>query len=246
MSNIRFVRLSRTPGSDHFVVFHEDERIGYIHSHYESVTNTDVILERRFDDNFIDEILALTADLCETCSNEDFIYKIFYGEEIRSGSNIIDHDLMPPTKKDLNSLEEKISSFKGKHDRAAGHLLESISREYLIKLGFNVESGTDKQDHSKIDIVGKKDDVILPVQVKRGDISKKEIDLCINKMRDCDEILKSIEGGNKVIYGFIAKRFPNGSSMLRLYLERKFSSNIIFITHDEIIQCIPKYRHALS
>lgn len=243
---ISFSKITRTSGSDLYFIYLNKVWIGAIHAHFSTVATVAILIEGEFDKDFYETVREYACDLCGVIGVEDVIYTIYKVSEIEFGSNIVDHDEFPVTRKEFKELSKMISRQHGAHQSARSKISEHAVRDYFSNNGYIVEMSTPDQDHKKIDLICYNDKHVLPTQVKSGNISLQEIVGCLEAMRVEGRVLDLSNQGREIIYTFSAKTFPKKMNIEKIHLENKFKCKILFILQEEIVEVEKKYKQSLK
>ena len=91
MENVRFERQYRTPNSEGYLIFQDEDRLGRLDLHYTStVVYGTMVVERELEEDDLldlienaDDSLVLSADV----PREDFVVTVYQGREIGSYSD---------------------------------------------------------------------------------------------------------------------------------------------------------------
>jgi len=240
--SVNFLRQVRTENSEVWLIDLNENRLGILHLHLTTFVNGDVILTKKITENQLQLILNEIEDkiVSSIHPREDFIFSVFQAKEIGSYSDIVDHDLSVPTKRDLNEHKKLINNVLAKYQDARGQLSEHVVKEYFSKLGYQTSKASSKYDALKVDIIAENEEFIIFCQVKLGKISKQtihEISECISKIHTNEK---------KKIIGIVADSFPIDIELIKDKLETKFEIKIWTIFKNQILSELPEYKRTLK
>lgn len=108
----------------------------------------------------------------------------------------------------IHTLEASFRKYTGRAEQALGHLSELAVKAYYESKGYHIRETTPEIDQRyKTDLVGERPDEVLMIQVKKGQISTREI---LDVFSRACELLDSIEYQNvgKKTVVVVARGFP--------------------------------------
>lgn len=242
--SVKFLRMVRTSSSENWRIDSNGRAVGFLHLHFAEAIYGDLIITKKISTETLEVILEeLDSRLVDSADDrEDFIFSVFSGEEIASYSDIVDHSLSPPTKKDLEEQKKLISTFLTKYQDVRGQLNEHVVKEYFSKLGYQSVKADARLDQLKVDVVAEGINEIIYCQVKLGKIDERKI----------LEIVKSILGigqivqGKRLIVAIVAESFPIDVEVIKERIENKFNIKLWVVFKNQILNELPEYKRTLK
>lgn len=145
---------------------------------------------------------------------------------------------------DFEKLNLKVSPLVEKQKIATGKITEQAVVEYFKSMDYDAFKGDATLDALKIDVIAKDEKNKIFVQVKKGQISAKEISKLIKNIKELDSSY-DIEGLTRVGCA-CADTFPPNSEMLRIRLQNEYEVPIMFIHKYQVIKLCPEYKSTIS
>lgn len=96
MDEFKLVRLLRTPSSEIYLIWDEEDRVGQVDLHYaQEIVHATIILEEHLTPEEVDELISqidedVVSSYLPDFEREDFLVTVFMGEEVVSYSDAED------------------------------------------------------------------------------------------------------------------------------------------------------------
>ena len=153
-------------------------------------------------------------------------------------------DLLPELSENVKDINTKIGPIIEKQKIAKGKFGEFSVIDYFKHWGYGAERAGSELDHLKIDIIAENETDIVFIQVKTGQVSKKEI---INLVKCVSELDKTLfEKHLHFVATMCADNFPPDSEMVRKRLEQEFKMPIMLIHKYQILKICPEYKSLIN
>ncbi len=241
--SVKFLRMVRTPSSEHWRIDSNGRVVGFLHLHFAEAIYGGLILTKKISNEVLEVMLEeLDYRLVDSSDGRvDFIFSVYSGQEIASYSDTVDHSLSPPTKKDLEEQKSLINSFISKYQDVRGQLNEHVVKEYFGKLGYQSVKANAELDHLKIDVIAEGANEIIYCQVKLGKLDERRI----------SDIVKSISYTKKLVddkrrvIAIVAESFPINVELIRETLEIEFNVKVWYILKSQVLNALPEYKRTL-
>jgi hypothetical protein len=243
-ASIKFFRLVRTPSSENWRIDSNNRVVGFLHLHFAGTVYGDLIITKKISAETLEVILdELDSRLVDSVDDrEDFVFSVFNGEEIAFYSDIVDHNLSPPTKKDLDEQKKLISTFLSKYQEARGQLNEHVVKEYFIKLGYHSVKTDARLDQLKVDVIAEGVSEIIYCQVKLGKIDERKIMDVAKSVSNIGELAQ----GKRLIIAIVADSFPTNIEVIKDNVESRFNLKLRIIFKSQILTELPEYKRSLK
>ena len=233
--NLKYLRELRTASSEAYDVISSGEYVGHLSLHFGDLIKGILLLESDFydkEDIGFDEMSSIHNEI------KDDLLSIGQGENLRLSIAIGDqvfHSLGKPTEKSEEPVTKgDLKKLKGKIKDLSGKLTEYIVVDYFKYLGFESSRADSELDHKKVDVVARKGETTIYVQVKNGQISDREIEKTVCAISS----LKS----QPTKIAIFARNYSSNSELYRVGLEEKYNTKILLITKNDVISCLPEHK----
>ena len=236
-----FLRITRTESSEVWRLDLNSDVIGTIHLHFTNYVGGDVILTKKLDEDSLESLLhEIENRLVDSIyPREDFIFSVFQANEIGFYSDIVDHELSSPTKKDLLEHKSLIQKVLSKYQHTRGQLNEHVVKEYFEKLGFQSKKSSPELDAQKVDIIAENETKIILCQVKLGKISERNLLKIAYKISD-------LKNEKEKIMAVVADSFPINIEEIKDKIEVNNQLKCWLITKEQILINLPEYKKSLK
>jgi hypothetical protein len=241
--SVKFLIMVRTSSSENWRIDSNGRVVGFLHLHFAEAVYGDLIITKKISNETLGVILEeLDYRLVDSVDDrEDFIFSVFSGEEIASYSDIVDHSLSPPTKKDLEEQKKLISTFISKYQDVRGQLNEHVVKEYFSRLGYQSVKADPRLDHLKIDVIAEGNNNIIYCQVKLGKIAERKILEIVETISGFERTLQN----KKPIIAIVAEAFPIDIELIKEELGKKYNIKLWTIFKSQILNELPEYKRTL-
>lgn len=240
-----FNRYIRTGESEAWFIQLNFETVGTLNLHLNRnrYFSGDIILTKEIDKAGLDFIIEEIEErlIGYEFPREDFALYVYKASEPSFYSDIIDHDLNPPTKKDLIEQNNLIQTVLSRYQHTKGQLNEHVVKEYFEKLGYKSIKANSKMDALKVDLICENEEKIVFCQVKLGNIAKRTIISIVKSIQN----INFNTSKNKTI-AIIANSFPIDIEVIKENLEIEYGKKIWTISKSQILKALPEYKKALK
>jgi len=155
------------------------------------------------------------------------------GIKIFGRNNAETQDLASIIKSHNEIFEKRLPKILGDYDYASSQLLEEYAKKFYREQGYEIIESTPIIDKErKIDFIATKENEVIAVQVKKGQVSNQEV--C--KISECASTLidKDYASIQKKVITIIAKDFPKGFLEIRDELKKRRNIDLQYLPVNEI------------
>lgn len=241
-NTISLSRLSRTSDSEVWLIDLVDTRIGTLHLHFSTYALGSIILEETINPEDFDSIYSQIEERLVDWMHprEDFILSIYKSKEIAFYSDIVDHELNLPTKKDLKEHKNLIQNVLSKYQYTRGQLNEHVVKQYFENLGFTSKKATPDLDKLKVDILAESNERIIFCQVKLGKVSDR---ILFNVSKSVSNI--PIKTSKPITIAIVGQSFPHNVELIKEEILKTYGFTVWTITKEQILSVLPEYKKTL-
>lgn len=187
--DVKFHRLVKTPHSENYLVWRGKKRIASIDIHYGNTIDATVIFETDLTENEITSFLYLVGERIISVGDQirasDFIVQVYRGKYVEQWDGFEFMREIPDAREAVEDLHRELRKYVGRSERALGDVAEDMTKEYYEKEGYEVEKTSPEVDTTyKIDLIATKGNEIRLIQVKKGQVSSREISEAYEKGRE--------------------------------------------------------------
>jgi Holliday junction resolvase-like predicted endonuclease len=235
--------MVRTPSSENWRIDSNGRAVGFLHLHFADAIYGDLIITKKISSETLEVILEeLDYRLVDSADDRvDFIFSVYSGEEIASYSDIVDHNLSPLIKKDLEEQKNLISSFISRYQDVRGQLNEHVVKEYFGKLGYQSVKANTELDHLKIDVVAEGENEVIYCQVKLGKLDERKMSDIVKSI----SCVKQILNDKRKMVAIVAESFPINVELIKENLENEFNVKVWYIFKSQVLNALPEYKRTL-